>query len=263
LKDEFTPNIGSDFVNFFKEAGIDYFVQDAFSVLHRNQSSIVSLPKVLPSATGLVLEEELKNIERIKSKLKNSLFVLGGNKAEDLLPLLKNKRILTTGKLSLLALKAKGFPIVKGNGLSEIELKLVPKIKKYSENLVVPVDLALNVKGKRKEISLNELPQKYLVWDIGFQTIENYKKEIVKAKTIFVKGAAGMFEDKNFEKGTKEILKAVEKSKAFAVAAGGSTLDSIEKFKINKKKFGYVSLSGGALVKYLAGEKLVGLEVLK
>jgi len=71
-----------------------------------------------------------------------------------------------------------------------------------------------------------------------------------------------MFEDSRFSKGTIEILKAISNSNSFSVIAGGQSSDALEKFKISKKKFGYVSLSGGALIKYIAGEKLVGLKAL-
>ncbi|MEK6898181.1 MAG: phosphoglycerate kinase, partial [Nanoarchaeota archaeon] len=166
LKDEFTPSVNNSFVNFMKEIGFDYYVNDAFSILHRNQTSIVSFPKIFPHAAGPVLMNELKNINKIKSKLKNCLFVLGGAKTKDLLPLL-NQRVLTTGKLSLVVLKAKGYEITKENGLNNTELKMASKIKKHFNNLEVPIDLALNVNGKRKEISVEELPKKHLVWDIG------------------------------------------------------------------------------------------------
>ena len=71
-----------------------------------------------------------------------------------------------------------------------------------------------------------------------------------------------MFQQKGFEKGTKEILKAIANSRAFSVIAGGQSSDALKKFKIPKSKFSYVSLSGGSLVSYLAGEKLPGLEAL-
>ncbi|MEK6898402.1 MAG: phosphoglycerate kinase, partial [Nanoarchaeota archaeon] len=104
------------------------------------------------------------------------------------------------------------------------------------------------------------------VWDIGKNTIGLYKEEIANLgprEAVFFKGAPGMFEYKEFAEGTRELLNAMAKSKAFSVIAGGQTSDAVRKFRINKKKIGYVSLSGGALVKYLAGEKLVGLEALK
>lgn len=266
LKDEFNPSTKSDFVNFFKEAGIDYYVNDSFSILHRNQTSIVSFPKIMRHAIGPVLLEELKNIKKLKSKMKNCLFVLGGVKSGDLIPLLRNKNILSTGKLSLLILIAKGYNLGKENELLKKELKLIPKIKKYLKNIEVPEDLAINSKGKREDLILEAFPKDFPVFDIGEKTIEMYKRKIAnlgRSDAVFIKGAPGMFEHENFASGTKEILKAIANSKAFSVISGGSISDAIKIFKINKKKFGYVSLSGGSLVKYLAGEKLVGLEVLR
>ena len=78
-----------------------------------------------------------------------------------------------------------------------------------------------------------------------------------------MKGTAGECSKKNFCIGTVRILKALEKSKGFCVVSGGHTQTAIEKNKINKNKIGYVSLSGGALIHYLAGKKLPGLEALK
>lgn len=262
LKEEFTPSIKNKFV---KTLGplFDYYINDAFSVSHRNHTSIVSFPKVLPHYAGPILSNELNNIRKLKSKMKNSLFILGGKKSEDLIPLLSNKRVLTGGKFSLLVLMAKGYKLGKEDRLMKKDRNLISKIKKHSKNIKAPVDLAISINGKRKVLNLDSFPQNYPVLDIGNNTIELYKKEIKKAKAIFFKGALGMFEDKEFELGTKEILKAISKSKAFSVLSGGQTSDALKKFHINKKKFGYVSLSGGALVKYLAGEKLVGLEVLR
>ena len=68
---------------------------------------------------------------------------------------------------------------------------------------------------------------------------------------------------KGFEKGTFALLRAITKSKAYSVLGGGHLADAIEKSGINKKKFNHISLSGGALLSYVAGEKLPGLEILK
>ena len=258
LKEEFLPSIKNKFVKILAPL-FDYYINDALSVSHRNHTSIVSFPKVLPHYAGPVLYNELNNIKKLKSKMKNSLFILGGKKSEDLIPLLKHGKILTSGKLSLLALISEGHNLGKENKILKNQFKFLPKIKKYSKNIKNPVDLAISVKGKRKELELKDFPQNY----IGDKTIELYKKEIKKAKMVFLKGSPGFYQKKGFEKGTKEILKAISKSKAFSVLAGGQTSDALKKFHINKKKFGYVSLSGGALVRYLAGEKLVGLEVLE
>ncbi len=261
LKEEFKPGKTNRMV-LNLAPWFDYYVNDAFSIIHRNQTSVVSFPKVLPHAIGLVMEEELKQIRKLKSKLKNCLFILGGKKSKDVISLINNKNILTTGKLSFLCLIAKGHNLGKENQLLRKDMALIPKIKKNLRNIKTPVDLAINF-GGRRDLSVKQFPEKYPVWDIGKETIENYKEEIKKAKAIFFKGSPGMFEHKGFELGTRELLNAVAESKAFSVIAGGQSSDAINEFHINRKKFGYVSLSGGSLVRYLAGEKLVGLEVLK
>ena len=78
-----------------------------------------------------------------------------------------------------------------------------------------------------------------------------------------MKGTAGYCEEKQFSLGTEAILKAMASSKAFTVLGGGHTITAVDKLKINKNKFDYISLSGGAFVSYLAGENLPGLAVLE
>jgi phosphoglycerate kinase len=207
------------------------------------------------------MEREISNIGRIK--MKNALFILGGAKCEDNLLLLKKRRILSTGIFSLLCLIASGHDLGMENRRLKGEKKVIDKIKKNLKHIKMPVDLAIKKKGRRKDMVLEGFPQNSRVLDIGIKTIEMYEKEIMKAKRIFWKGTAGYAENKNFALGTKRLLKAIEKSKAFCVVAGGHSSTAIEQFGIKEKKIGYVSLSGGALIHYLAGKKLQGLEVLK
>ena len=135
------------------------------------------------------------------------------------------------------------------------------KLKRKLKNVELPEDFAIKVKGKRKELKLEDFPSKYEIYDIGKKTIERYVKEIKKAKAIYMKGTAGDCSDKDFCKGTKTILKAVENSGAFSVIGGGHLSDAAAKLGI--KKINHISLSGGALLEYMAGKKLPGLEVLK
>ena len=260
LKEEF--NLGNNKFVKILSGMADMFVMDAFSVCHRNQTSIISFPRLLPSYIGLVMENELNNIERVKKNTKNALFILGGVKVKDLVPILKNN-VLSTGTFSLLCLIAKGYSLGKEKEILKNDLKYISVIKKNIKNINIPVDLAISVNGKRKNISIDNLPSKYPIYDVGDKTIESYNKEIKKAKVIFFKGAVGKISDKNFQKGTKEILKSISRSKSFSVISGGSSASSIDKFKISKKDISYISLSGGALVHYLAGKKLPGLEALK
>ncbi len=205
LKEEFKPGVNTKLVKILSKIA-DIYVQDAFSIVHRKQSSIVSFPKVLSSYVGPVLMKELTSLNKIKSPKKPIVYVLGGVKTKDYAPIIK-------------------------------------KAKKQGAILILP-------NKKQKDL----LPAE----------IEKYSEIIKKAKTVFMKGSLGYIEDKKFQKGTLEVLKAIASNKkAFKVIGGGSLVTLIKSARINTKKFSYISLSGGALLKYLAGEKLPGLEVLK
>jgi len=239
----------------------DIYVNDAFSVSHRNHASLVDFPGLLPSYIGLNFEKELNAINKLR--VKNALFILAGAKPEDNVKILKNNKVLTGGLFSHLCLIAKGYNLGKENKLIKKDLKLIPKIKPRLKNIILPLDVVILKNNKREEIKINQLPVNYNIYDIGKETIKLYIKHIKKAKAIYVKGPLGMYEDKRFSLGTKLIFKAVASSKAFSIMFGGNTIDALDKFKIDKNKINHISLSGGALLTYLAGEKLPGLEALK
>ena len=90
----------------------------------------------------------------------------------------------------------------------------------------------------------------------------NSMKIIKNAKAIYMKGPAGFSQDKKFSKGTVAILKAITESKGFSLIGGGHLSDAINQYKIPKSKIGHISLSGGALLNYVAGKRLCGLEAL-
>jgi len=263
LKEEFSPSTKTKLVQTLAPLA-NIYINDAFSASHRKQTSIVSFPKVLPSAIGRTMQKELESLEKL-SKMKNAIFILGGSKMDNLL-LMKKRKVLTCGVYGHMCLIAKNYKL----GAQEKYLK--KEIKNYEEEIKTlkklvlgartPMDLAVKANSKRKELSIEEFPSKHEVFDIGAKTIKLYKKQIKHADAIFMKGTAGCTEDKKFQKGTKELLKAIAKSKAHSVLSGGHTSTALKKFKINKKKFDYVSLSGGALVFYLTGKRLPGLDAL-
>lgn len=255
VEDEFNPSKNNKIINFFKDK-VDIYINDAFSICHRNETSITMFPKILPSAIGRVLKSELKNIDKIKSNVKEALFVLGGNKIKDISLLFQKRKILPTGVLALLVLKAKGYKIK--NNHKDLNL-----IKKNLKHFVIPEDLAFKINGKRKNISKEKFPSNALALDIGKDTIKLYEREILKAKNILWKGTAGDCSKKGFCLGTKSLLKTIEKSKAFCIVSGGHSETAVERFKINKNRLGYVSLSGGALIYYILGKKLPGLDALR
>ncbi|MEM7816349.1 MAG: phosphoglycerate kinase [Candidatus Aenigmatarchaeota archaeon] len=246
----------------------DYFVQDAFSVCHRSQASVVGFAKVIPTIIGRVLEKELISLSKIE-RLKEGTFILGGAKIEECVILLKyiekNKidtKVLSAGVFSLACAIAKGYDVGNENRVDENIVKEIKEIMK-SVDISLPKDFAIeDEKGKRKEIKFEELPTDEKILDIGKETMKEYCEIIRKSKFIFLKGPVGKYEDKRFRLGTKIILNAVANSKAYSIIGGGNTLDAINLLKIPKSKFSHISLGGGALLEYIAGEKLPGLEVI-
>ena len=260
LSDELSPGKNNKIINTLAPLA-DIYINDAFSVCHRAQTSITEFPKVLPSGIGRLMEKELSSLNKLK--LKNALFILGGTKLEEVLPLLKDRKVLAGSYLGALCLLAQGKKIGKQESLFKSQLSLMKEINPHLSNIALPVDYAVNKNDKRKNISISKLPSNYPLLDIGDKTISLYVAQIKKAKAIFLKGPLGMIEKPQFKKGTKEILKAMSSSKSFTALAGGHTTTIARELGINKKHFSYISISGGALLSYISGKKLPGLEALE
>jgi len=255
----------------------DVFVNDAFAAAHRAHVSIVGFTAVLPSVAGRIMERELKALGRVlHAPEKPCVYILGGAKADDSLKIsqyvLKNKiadNVLTGGVVGHLFLAAKGVNLGKLNMefLEKKELMgLIPGIKDlmttYLGKVEVPLDLAVDVGGKRKEIAVSNLPTDYMICDIGENTIKKYSDIIRSAKSIVISGPMGVYENKEFLLGTKKTFEAIAASKAFSLVGGGHTIAAVEELGL-AKKMGYVSTAGGALIEFLMGEQLPGVVALE
>lgn len=256
---------------------VDLFVNDAFATAHRAHVSIIGFTAVLPSAAGRIMERELKSLSKVlENPEKPCVFVLGGAKADDSLEIsryvLTNHiadYVLTGGVVGHVFLAAKGIDLGKPNMefLEEKELMgLVPGIKelmqKYSDNIKVPVDVAVEVDGRRKEISVEEMPVNHPIFDIGSKTVEAYAKIIRNAESIVVSGPLGVYENSKFAYGTKRVFEEIASSKAFSLAGGGHTIAALQEFGLSKK-ISYISTAGGALIEFLMGKKLPGIIALE
>ena len=255
----------------------DLFVNDAFAAAHRGHVSMVGFTAVLPSAAGRIMERELKSLSKALEKPeKPSVYVMGGAKADDSLEISKYvlgkgiaDYVLTGGVTGQLFLAAKGVDLGKGNMsyLAKKELTgLIPGIKalmdQFGEKVVVPIDFALEINGKRIEIPVTKLPTENSIMDIGAKTVEKYSRIIATAKSIVVSGPMGVYENKEFNYGTKGVFEAIANSKAFSLAGGGNTIAAIQEYDLTKK-ISYISTAGGALIEFLMGKKLPGVVALE
>jgi len=255
----------------------DVFVLDAFAAAHRAHISIVGFAAVLPSVAGRIMERELKALNKVlESPEKPCIFILGGAKADDSLKIsqyvLKNNiadYVLTGGVVGHLFMAAKGINMGKPNMdfLKAKELMgLVPGIqdltKAFPNRIDVPSDVAIEQNKKRKEVSVKDFPVDYPIFDIGEGTIKKYSEIIRKAKSIVISGPMGVYENKEFAKGTRSIFEAIATSKAFSLVGGGHTVAAVGEMKL-ADKMSYVSTAGGALIEFLMGEKLPGVAALE
>ncbi len=258
------------FVEVLKEY-FDLFVQDSLSVCHRSHASVVGFAYVLPNCAGRVLENELKALDKVTKKIERPfVLILGGSKPSDYIDLInkyleENKvdHILSCGLFGHVSLTAKGINLGKQNEFLERKkaLDCIFDVRKIADKIKTPVDVAVKVDDKRVELKVEKLPSEYEIFDIGSKTIKNYNKIISKAKTVFLKGTPGYYLWPEFSKGTVKILRKLGKSKGFTLVGGGDSSSAVELYGI--KGIDHVSLSGGALLKYLAGKRLPGLEVLE
>jgi phosphoglycerate kinase len=212
----------------------DIYINDAFGVCHRAHASIVGVPAFLEGGIGFLVEKEIKNLQvLLQNPKKPMIAIIGGKKVETKARLInklsENADFILVGDL------------IKG----EIEAKNM--LFKYPEKIIGPVD-AVIYEGKAP--------------DIGPKTIELFKDKIKKAKTIFWNGPLGFVEKEEYVKGTLEIAKAITKARAFRVAGGGETVEFLIKTGLFSK-FNHVSTGGGAMLAYLSGEELPGLEALR
>jgi phosphoglycerate kinase len=254
----------------------DVYVGDGFAVAHRGNGSIVGFPEVMPAVAGRVMERELNALIRVKeAKEKPCIYVMGGAKAEDAAAiseyvLTNNKAdcVLTGGVIGQLFLYATNINIGEPN-VKYLEdkkfLGYVPNIKelfkKFNGKILTPMDFAVDVNGKRKEITLNDLPTNYSMFDIGPKTVKDYSDLLKDAKIIVISGPMGVYERDEFMAGTKGVFEAVAYSKAFSVAGGGNTIEAIDKLGLTNK-ISYISTGGGALMEFLTGKTLPGVEAL-
>jgi phosphoglycerate kinase len=255
----------------------DLFVSDAFSAAHRGHVSMVGFTAVLPSAAGRIMERELRSLSKALEKPeKPCVYVMGGAKADDSLEISRYVLgngiadfVLVGGVTSQLFLAAKGVNLGKPtmDFLAQKELtQFIPGIKalieQFGEKIRVPVDVAINVYGDRREIAIDELPTEFSIFDLGSKTVEIYAKIISGAKSIVVSGPMGVYENPQFSYGTKGVLTAIADSEAFSLAGGGNTIAAIQEYGLTKK-IGYISTAGGALIEFLMGKKLPGVVALE
>jgi phosphoglycerate kinase len=242
----------------------DVYVNDAFSVSHREHASIVTLPKYLPSFAGFQFEDEVENLSHAFKKIKHPfLFILGGAKFSTKIPLIKKylklaDYVFIGGALANDFLKAKGCDVGKSL-VGDINYGIEKFLK--NKKLILPVDVVVKSQNKFINKKVNEVEKDEIILDIGIETVKSLAPLLKKSKLILWNGPLGKYEDGGAE-ATKKILKLVVASKAESIIGGGDTVALIAEAKM-ENKFSFVSTGGGATLDFLANGTLPGIKALE
>ena len=255
----------------------DLYICDAFAASHRDQPTLCGFEQLLPSAMGRLFEKEYCVIsELMESPEKPCVFVLGGSKISDAFIMMETvlgngsaDQVLTGGLVGNILLHATGKPIGKGSvdfiyakNYEEYIDKAKVLYEKYGSRIVLPTDLAGVTDGVRTEYALADVPEDYSAIDIGSETAAEYKRLIMEAKTVFVNGPMGVFEQEPSELGTKTVFEALAATNAYTVVGGGDSVTAAKKYKVTDQ-LGYVCTGGGALIRFLTGEELPVVKALR
>lgn len=248
----------------------DIFINDAFGTLHRAHASNVGISTYLPSCVGLLVEKELNALSYLFNPDRPFMIILGGAKVSDKIGLIENllpkcDKILIGGGMAFTFLKAEGYNI--GNSLLEEEsLEFCRKILKENEDkIILPVDVVCNDKyeddlGIVKDIT--ELTDNDMGLDIGPNTVNIFKNNLSNVKTVMWNGPLGVYEFKNYVKGTNDILTYLTEINAKSFLGGGDIVAVASSCNVTDKLY-HISTGGGATLEYLEGKELPGLKNIK
>ncbi len=247
----------------------DCYVNEAFSCSHRDHASISGVPRHLPAYAGILFQNEIANLEKIVKKPRRPLtVVIGGVKVESKAKTISN--FIKVADHVLIGSKIGAQILAHQRQLAGAQAvapdPVVGAIDITSPKLHLPVDGVLALKdlseGYSRAAAVGLMRQEEDIFDIGPETSKFFAEIIAGSKTIFFNGPMGMFEKHDFAAGTKAVLEAIAAvDGAYRVAGGGQTLEAIRKFGV-EKKFNFLSTGGGAMLEFLAGNKLPGIQAL-
>ena len=257
----------------------DIYVNDAFGTAHRAHASTTIVANYFPEnkCFGYLLAKEIKAIEKVmQTGEKPVTAILGGAKVSSKITIIENildkvDHLIIGGGMTYTFIKAKGGKVgdsICEDDKMELALDILKQAKAKGVEVHLPVDVlaadAFNNNAKTQTIAVDNIPEGWQGLDAGPLTLENFKKVILKSKTILWNGPVGVFEMESFAKGTIAIGNAIDEATqmgAFSLVGGGDSVAAVKQFGF-EDKVSYVSTGGGAMLESLEGKTLPGIAAI-
>ena len=256
-------------------ANADCFVMDAFAVAHRPHASTVGVPKLLPSAMGILVQREVESMGKaLESPERPLAALLGGAKVSDKILVLENlldklDHIFIGGGMCVTFLKAQGI----NTGASNVETdrldfarELMERAKQRNIQVHLPDDLVIadrfGADGEVKTVASGQVPDDWFIMDVGGDTATRFAKDLAACRTIIWNGPMGVFEMPRFSQGTRVVAHGIAETQGITtVVGGGSTAEAVEEMGL-MDQMTHVSTGGGASLEFLEGKELPGIGAL-
>ncbi|MFA4833496.1 MAG: phosphoglycerate kinase [Patescibacteria group bacterium] len=245
----------------------DIYVNDAFANSHRQHASMSAIKRYLPSYAGLLLAEEVENLNKIIRPKPPLVAVIGGAKIGTKISFIKeisqkSFKVLIGGALANNFFAVRGMEI----GRSMVDKKSIALARKLrAKNILLPIDVVVSDNkdgsGPAEVKNVFKVNKNEAILDIGPKTIRLYSLFLKKAQTIIWNGPMGMFEQSHFKHGTLSIARVIasrSRGRAFGVVGGGETIEAL-KITGMEHYVDWISTGGGATLAFLSGAEMPGL----
>ena len=260
-----------DLASYWASLG-EVFINDAYGTLHRAHASNVGIAKILPSAVGFLVLNELNKIDSLlEENTKPFIVIMGGKKVSDKIKVIDNlitkcDKLLIGGGMAYTFLASLGYNV--GSSLIDTESLDYAKniLINYKNKIVLPVDAIvateISPEAHATTKNIDSILDNEIALDIGRETIKLFEYNLQNAKRVIMNGPMGVFEIEKFSHGTKAIYEYLTKNNIKTIIGGGDSASSVNKLGYTNK-FYHVSTGGGATLEYLEGKTLPGLSVIE